>query len=228
VTQRPHLELGFVSRAHGLRGEVAIRAFDPGSETLDSVDRILVRTRAGEERVLVLEAVRPTPKEDIVALEGVDSRTAAEALVGSTVFVYREDLEPPAEGEFFQGDLVGLTAVDEAGNELGRVEELWATGEVPNLVIRAPKKPELVVPFADEFVPSVDIAAGRIVIRPPEYVEVGKPGSDAAAPAEEGDGTEGGGSNADGTEGGGSNADGTEGGGSNADGTEGGGSGDAE
>jgi 16S rRNA processing protein RimM len=186
VTQRPHLELGFVSRAHGLRGEVAIRAFDPGSETLDSVDRILIRTRSGEERVMVLESVRPTPKEDIVALEGVESRTAAEALVGSAVFVFREDLEPPAEGEFFQGDLVGLTAVDESGAELGRVEELWATGEVPNLVIRAPNKPELVVPFADEFVPSVDIAAGRIVIRPPEYVEVGRSGTDAAAPEEDG------------------------------------------
>ncbi len=185
MTQRPHLELGFVSRAHGLRGEVAIRAFDPGSETLDSVDRILVRTRSGEERVMVLEAVRPTPKEDIVALEGVDSRTAAEALVGATVFVFREDLEPPAEGEFFQGDLVGLTAVDESGAELGCVEELWATGEVPNLVIRAKGRPELVVPFADEFVPAVDIAAGRIVIRPPEYVEVGRPGPGAAKEGED-------------------------------------------
>ena len=171
----PHLELGYVARAHGLRGEVAIRTFDPASEALDVVERVLVRTRAGEEREMWLEAVRPTPKENIVVLEGVDSRNAAEALVGAKVFVFREDLEPPAEGEFFQGDLVGLTAVDESGAELGRVEEIWATGEVPNLVIRAPNRPELVVPFADEFVPTVDIDARRIVIRPPEYEEVGRP-----------------------------------------------------
>jgi hypothetical protein len=71
------------------------------------------------------------------------------------------------------------------------VEEVWATGEVPNLVIRGPKQPELVVPFADEFVPSVDLATQRIVIRPPEYVEVGRPGSSArpatAAPDAGGD-----------------------------------------
>lgn len=191
MTPSPHLELGYVSRAHGLRGEVAIRTFDPGSEALDVVDRILLRTRTGEERVLFLDAVRPTPKENIVALEGVDSRTDAEALVGAKVFVFREDLEPPAEGEFFQGDLVGLVAVDESGAELGRVEDIWETGEVPNLVIRGPKQPELVVPFADEFVPSVDLAAQRIVIRPPEYVEVGRPGSSArpaaAAPDAGGD-----------------------------------------
>ncbi|MBN1206959.1 MAG: 16S rRNA processing protein RimM [Myxococcaceae bacterium] len=171
MTPRPYLELGYVARAHGIRGEVAIRAFDPGSETLEAVERVRVRTRAGEERDLRIEDLRPTPKEDILAFGGVETREAAEALVGATVFVYREDLEPPAEGEYFQGDLVGLTAVDEAGQELGRVEEIWATSEVPNLVIRAPGKPELVVPFADDFVPSVDMAGGKIVIRPPEYLE---------------------------------------------------------
>lgn len=171
MTPRPLLELGYVARAHGIRGEVAIRPFDPGSETLDAVERVRVRTRAGQERDLTIESVRPTPKEDIIAFEGVETREDAEGLVGSKVFVYREDLEPPAEGEYFQGDLVGLTAVDEAGQELGKVEEIWATGEVPNLVIRSPGKPELIVPFADDFVSSVDMPGGRIVIKPPEYLE---------------------------------------------------------
>jgi 16S rRNA processing protein RimM len=174
VTLSPYLELGYVARAHGIRGEVAVRPFDPGSETLGTVQRVRVRTRGGEERELRIESLRPTPKEDIVAFEGVETREDAEGLVGSTVFVYREDLEPPAEGEYFQGDLVGLTAVDEAGQELGKVVELWATGEVPNLVIRGPGRPELIVPFADEFVPTVDIPGGKIVIRPPEYVEGGR------------------------------------------------------
>ncbi|QDE90449.1 16S rRNA processing protein RimM [Myxococcus xanthus] len=181
----PYLELGYVARAHGLRGEVAIRALDPASETLDTVDRIWVRTRAGVEREMRLEALRPTPKEDIVVLEGVESRNDAEALVGAKVFVFREDLEPPAEGEFFQGDLVGLEAVDANGNALGRVEEIWTTGEVPNLVIRASGREELVVPFADEFVPTVDLEARRIVIHPPEYVEAGRKGAESGGGPED-------------------------------------------
>ncbi len=174
MTPRPYLELGYVARAHGIRGELAIRPFDPASQTLEEVERVRVRTRAGEERELRIESTRPTPKEFLVVLEGVETREEAEALVGSTVFVFREDLEPPAEGEFFQGDLVGLTAVDEGGQELGQVVEIWSTGEVPNLVIRGQGKPELIVPFVDDFVPSVDMAAGRIIIRPPEYVEAGR------------------------------------------------------
>jgi 16S rRNA processing protein RimM len=179
--------MGYVARAHGLGGEVAIRTFDPGSETLDRVERILLRLRSGEERELTVESVRPTPKENLVGLQGVDSREAAEALVGSTVLVWREDLEPPAEGEYFLADLMGLAAVDEAGKELGKVVEIWETGEVPNLVIRGQGvKGELVVPFADEFVPTVELEAGRLVVRPPEYIEA-RPEEKAAEEGEPGE-----------------------------------------
>jgi 16S rRNA processing protein RimM len=178
VTLKPHLEVGYVARAHGLKGEVAIRTFDPNSETLDIVERVLVRPRTGPERVMRLESLRPTPKEHLVVFEGVRGREAAEALVGAAVLAFREDLEPPAEGEYFQGDLVGLTAVDASGKVLGKVEELWETGEVPNLVIRGEALPEeLVLPFVDDFVTTVDIPAGRIVVKPPEPLEP-EPGED--------------------------------------------------
>lgn len=160
-----------MARAHSLSGELGVRTFDPASETLFEVERVLLRPRTGPERVYAVESVRPTPKELLVRLEGVARREDAEALVGAAVLAFREDLEAPAEGEFFQGDLVGLTARSEAGEELGRVEELWTAGEVPNLVIRGGPAGELVVPFADEFVPSVDLEAGVVVVRPPEFLE---------------------------------------------------------
>jgi len=171
VAPRPHLEVGYVGKAHGLSGEVGVRTFDPSSEALFEVDRVVVRLKDGSERELSIDSTRTTPKEILVCFEGVEDRSGAEKLVGGTVLVFREDLEPPAEGEFFQGDLVGLLAVDEAGAELGRVEEIWESGPVPNLVIRGEGKPELLVPFADEFVPQVDMAAGRIIVRPPELTE---------------------------------------------------------
>jgi 16S rRNA processing protein RimM len=168
---RPHLEVGYVSRAHGLAGEVAVRTFDPASEALLQVPRVLLRLKDGSPLELEVESIRDTPRELLVVLSGVKDRTRAEALVGATVCAFREDLEAPAEGEFFQGDLVGLTAVTEQGEELGQVAEVWNTGEVPNLVIRRPGGEELIVPFADDFVPSVDLEKGRLVVRPLEYTE---------------------------------------------------------
>lgn len=171
MSRKPHLELGYVSRAHGIRGEVAVKSFDPASRSLESVRRVLIRRKDGREQLFVIESVRPADKELLVTLEGVSGRSASEALRGSTVLVFRDDLPPPAEGEYFQGDLIGLLAFDPEGKPLGTVQELWETGPVPNLVIRDEAGTEIIVPFADEFVPTVDLAQGRLTVNPPELTD---------------------------------------------------------
>lgn len=168
---KPHLELGYVRAAHGLNGEVNVRTFDPASETLFEVDRVFVRRKDGAESELEVEEVRTAPKGDLlVSFGGITRREAAEGLVGSTLFAFREDLEAPEEGEVFQGDLIGLLAFDPAGNALGTVEEIWNSGPVPNLVIRGGGK-ELMVPFVDEFVPEVDLEKKRVVVKPLDIEE---------------------------------------------------------
>ena len=163
------LQFGYVSRAHGLDGQVVVKTFDPSSEVLFEIERLKLKLKDGSEREYAIEEVAEAPGGDLrVNLEGVGNRPAAEKLVGSTVFAFREDLEAPAEGEFFQGDLVGLAALDEQGLALGTVEEIWNTGPVPNLVVRGGPGGELLVPFADEFVVKVDLQARTVVMRPPE------------------------------------------------------------
>jgi 16S rRNA processing protein RimM len=135
------------------------------------VRRIVVRLRSGEERDMAVESARRASEATLVSLAGVTSRSAAEAFKGATVLVHREDLPPPAEGEWFQGDLVGLEARTPDGAPLGRVTEVWNTGPVPNLVIEGAGLEPLVVPFIDEFVPEVDVKAGVLVVRPPEMLE---------------------------------------------------------
>lgn len=166
-----HLQVGYVARVHGLRGEVVVKTFDPASEVLFQVERIVLRPReGGEARTLTVEDTRTAGKDILVALAGVSTRESAQQLVGSTLLVFREDLEPPGEGEYFQGDLIGLEAVDAQGTVLGRVEEIWSTGEVPTLVIRGGPQ-ELLLPFADDFVDTVDLDARRMVVKPPELTE---------------------------------------------------------
>jgi 16S rRNA processing protein RimM len=169
VTGSATLVVGYVARAHGLLGELAIRTFDAASVALEGVERVVLRSRDGEEREFAVIGSRPASKEVLLTLASVEGRTASEALRGSTVLVYREDLLPPAEGEYFQGDLVGLRAVSPEGEPLGKVEEVWNAGPVPTLVIRG-EGGELLVPFAEEFVPQVDLDSGMVVVRPLEFL----------------------------------------------------------
>jgi 16S rRNA processing protein RimM len=162
-------QFGYVSRAHGLGGEVMVRTFDPASTVLDDVPRVVARQPNGEERELLVEAVREGSKGDLlVSFEGVARREDAERLKGCGLFVRRADLEAPEEGEFFQGDLVGLEVFTPDGALVGRVAEIWSTGPVPNLVIRSGDREEL-VPFAEEFIRKIDLAAGRMELVLPQY-----------------------------------------------------------
>jgi 16S rRNA processing protein RimM len=165
------LHVGYISRTHGLNGEVILKTFDPSSTVLEEVERITLVTRAGETKEFTIGTAGESPGSDLLlTLEGIRKRVDADPLVGSAVHVRREDLEAPAEGEFFHGDLVGLEAFTPEGKRLGVIEEVWSTGPVPNLCIRDGKE-ELLVPFAEEFVPKVDLAAGRVTVIPLTYEE---------------------------------------------------------
>ncbi|MBL9038655.1 MAG: 16S rRNA processing protein RimM [Archangium sp.] len=159
-----------MSRAHGTKGEIVVHTFDPGSDALYEVERAVLRLRGGGDQAIDIESCAQQGKDLRLQIAGVRRREESEALVGATVLVYREDLEQPEPGEFFQGDLIGLEAFSPLGARLGRVEEIFAAGPVPNLVIRDGET-ELMIPFADDFVEGVDLERRRVTVRPLEFAE---------------------------------------------------------
>jgi 16S rRNA processing protein RimM len=111
--------------------------------------------------------VRETPKGFLVDLEGIVDRSAAAAFKGEELLLDRRELDAPEEGEFYVGDLVGLTAVSDAGETLGTVEQTFETPAHEILIVRK-EEDVLYVPFTVEHVPEVDLDARRVVVRPPE------------------------------------------------------------
>lgn len=170
--QRPEwLDVGYVARAHGLKGTLIIKTFDPTSTALGEVDRVRLTPKEGPSTIREIDALRDGPGGDLLLdLATLTSRNEADALVGSTLAVHRDELDPPEPGEVFQGDLVGLAAFTRDGAPLGTVTAVWATGPVPNLVVTRDGHEEL-VPFAEDFVLEVDLEGGRIVLAPPVYEE---------------------------------------------------------
>ena len=168
---KPLLQIGYIARVHGLRGELVLKTFDPDSTAINEVDVLVLGTRAGETLELTLESVGEAAGGDLrIKFEGHTRREDVEQFKGSSVSVRREDLEPPAEGEFFLGDLVGLEVLSVEGKRLGEITEIWSSGPVPNLVIRDGDA-EQMIPFAEEFVSKVDLAAKRVTVVPPVYEE---------------------------------------------------------
>lgn len=101
----------------------------------------------------------------IVRLDGVDDRSAAEALDGFYVAVPREAMPQTGEGEYYWDDLIGLEVVNEAGETLGRVASLIeATANDVLVVKQEGVAQERLLPFVDAVVKKVDVAERRIAV----------------------------------------------------------------
>jgi 16S rRNA processing protein RimM len=151
--------IGVVVAPHGVRGTVRVRA--TGRHLREGVEPVVAGVRRRIARV------RETPKGFLVDLEGILDRSGAAAFKGEELLLDRRELDAPEEGEFYVGDLVGLTAVSDAGETLGTVEQTFETPAHEILIVRE-EEDVLYVPFTVEHVPEVDLDARRVVVRPPE------------------------------------------------------------
>jgi len=162
------LQLGYVSRVFGTQGEVVVKTFHAQSQSLQLAKRLRFCLKAGEERILVLKGFKPLNEGWRLQVEGVAAPEEAKCLVGSRVWVAREDLGKLEEGECFVEDCIGLKAQLESGETLGHVSTLLYAGAIPNLVIHNEEGKEWMVPWVEEYVPKLCLEEGYVVIRPLE------------------------------------------------------------
>ena len=158
--------VGQIGAAHGVRGEVRVRSFTADPRAIVDYGPL----EAEDGRVFRIEELRPVKDHFVARLAGVADREAARALANTKLYVPRDRLpEPEAPDEFYHADLIGLAAVDPAGNALGTVVAVHNFGAGDLIEVRpvAGGKTHL-LPFDEATVPSVEIAAGRIVVVAPE------------------------------------------------------------
>ena len=151
------VELGRVTRPHGVRGEVRVQLHWAPSETLENVREVTLMRGEDELGVRRVESARRADKAVLVRFEGVKDRDAAEALRGLRVCVPREALPAPEEGEYYLCDLIGATVTSPQGI-VGRVTEVRVHPSVDALVIEAPDGRQFEQVIAEPWISRVDTA----------------------------------------------------------------------
>ncbi len=146
------LEVGRIGRAHGLRGEIAV------SLSTDREERLAPGSVLGiDGRELVVVRSRPHQHRWLVTFEGVDDRTAAEALQGE--LLYADALPTDDDDELWVHELIGASVQDRAGNSLGTV-----------IALEANPASDLLVLDGDRLLPLVFLVRhepGLVVVDPP-------------------------------------------------------------
>jgi 16S rRNA processing protein RimM len=151
------IALAAVAGAHGVKGEVRLKLFSDSVNGLKHHEKLYV---GGAERRLLAIREGKTP---VARFEGVDDRSAAEALRGSLVEVDRLALPPLGEGEYYHADLIGLPAVDLAGQGVGMVVAVENYGAGDLLEVEDAVGKRSLIPFKPGI---ADLAEDHIVLDP--------------------------------------------------------------
>jgi 16S rRNA processing protein RimM len=150
------IALAAVAGAHGVKGEVRLKLFGEGTDSLAAQSSVLI---GGVERRIV--SVREGGKAAVARIEGVSDRGAAEALRGLLIEIDRDALPPLEAGEYYHADLIGLPCFDQDGEPAGNVVGVENYGAGDLLEIECPSGKRALIPFRDRI---ADLHDARIIL----------------------------------------------------------------
>jgi len=163
-----------IGAAHGVRGAVKLWTFTEDPLAVKHYGPLM--TKDGARQFEVTHA-REAKDHLVATLKGIATREDAERLNGIELYIAREKLPETDEDEYYHADLIGLAAVNTAGEPLGRVIAIHNFGAGDIIEIAPPQGATVLLPFTNAVVPAVDLANGRVVIELPQEIQ----GDDQAA-----------------------------------------------
>ncbi len=165
----PLILMGVVGRPHGVRGLVHVHSYTEEPTDLARYSPLL--DERGRRWSL---AWRGEGVAELSDAEGkpVADRSAAERLVNMRLSVERDRLPAPEADDFYLADLIGLEAVDQAGAPIGQVVAVHDYGAGPSLEIERASAAALLVPFTRTAVPDVNVGKRKVIVVPPEEIEL--------------------------------------------------------
>ena len=155
--------VGAIAGAFGVRGEVRLKSFCAVAEDIATYGELF--SEDGRRRFAV-KLTRPVNGGLGARLSGIETKDQADALKGATLWADRAALPSLPDDEFYHADLIGLEVMDTGGASLGRVRAIYDHGAGDILEVYG-SSGILLIPFTRAAVPTVDLAARRIVADPP-------------------------------------------------------------
>lgn len=159
--------VGAISGAFGVQGEVRLKSFCAEPEDIASYGPLWSEDGT---RQFKIKLTRPVAGGLGARITGVATKEEADALKGVSLFADRARLPRLPDDEFYHADLIGLEVRDPGGKVLGRVKAVHNHGAGDLLEVSGAGA-DLLLPFTRAVVPTVDLAAGRIIADLPEGLD---------------------------------------------------------
>jgi 16S rRNA processing protein RimM len=161
------IPVGYVRKAHGIRGDVVVRALvdDAGERFVAGASFV---TDESVPQTLTIESVAPLQGDYRISFGEVDDRNRSEELRGTQITVPASERRALDDDEWWPEDLVGCNVMSVDGGKVGVVHEVIIGAAQDRLVVIAPDGSKAEVPFVEALVPKVDIANDEIIVDLPD------------------------------------------------------------
>ncbi|MFO7717254.1 MAG: ribosome maturation factor RimM [Thermodesulfobacteriota bacterium] len=162
------VSIGRIAKPLGLKGEVCLEPHADFPFVFQTLERVYLQLERLRPKPYTVLSHRVHKGRDVVRLDGVDGREAAQRLRGREILARARDLPKPDAETNLRRELPGFRVTLEDGTLVGwlqavqdnRAQELW--------VIHGPEGEEILFPALEQFVLQIDRGARVAVIRPPE------------------------------------------------------------
>ncbi len=164
-----YLMIGEVLKPQGLRGECKIRPWAADLRLFETWETLYLQEK-GEYAPLPCRVTRIHEGFVYAVLGSCGSPEDAEKLRGRKLFVDRAHAAPLEEGSCYIADLIGCRAVDEHGQELGRLTDVLQHGPVDTWVFSGSRP--FMAPALKSVFPEVSPEEGLISVLSEKLKEV--------------------------------------------------------
>ncbi len=157
------LRVGVITTTHCLKGEVKVYPTTDSKERFLELDEVVLRTNR-TELVLHIEKVRFFKELVIVKFEEFNKIEDVEGFKQAELYVSRENAAPLEEGEYYIGDLIGMSVITDRDEELGTLKDVMETGANDVYVIDTQKYGEVLIPAIKQCILEVDVQMNRMKV----------------------------------------------------------------
>lgn len=155
--------IGTIVGTFGNKGDLKVNPSIHPDDCLSLVKSIFIEDEDGRKQEFNVIRAKKHKNIYVFTLEGIDDMNVAENLSGLSVYLSTLDFIELQKNEYFYHDLEGMDVYTSDGNLIGKVDHIMQGGN-DILVIKDETGKEIMIPFADELVPEVNLKEKTITV----------------------------------------------------------------
>lgn len=158
------LEIGYISKTHGLKGHVVLRLKEELSINDQKITSVFLDIN-GSQVPYFIEEIKPFNQGYMIKFESIDSIELSKKLIGKTAYALEDFI---VEDEDSLKYFIGYEVIDSKYGNIGTIVDIDDKTENVVITVAHPSGAEIILPFNDELLNEIDDDLKTVDLNAPE------------------------------------------------------------